>query len=284
MVRGGWQSQSSSMPELPEVETTRRGIRPHLLGCRVSGVVVRQRQLRWPVPPELEAELPGRVIREVGRRAKYLLLQMAPAGTVLLHLGMSGNLRVIPAPTPVAKHDHVDLVLDDGSALRFTDPRRFGICLWLRAGSSGHPLLRNLGPEPLGPDLTADYLHARARRRRSAVKAFLMDSRIVCGVGNIYANEALFHAGIHPLRAAGNISRRRYAALVEAVRAVLEAALVAGGTTLRDFRDASGRPGYFSAQLAVYGRNGEPCLRCGRALKLVRAAQRSTYYCPRCQR
>ena len=272
------------MPELPEVETTRRGIRPHLLGRRVRDVVVRQRQLRWPVPPELDAELPGRVIRDVRRRAKYLLLEMAPAGTVLLHLGMSGSLRVIPAPTPVARHDHLDLVLDDGCALRFTDPRRFGTCLWLTDGPCRHPLLRDLGPEPLGPDLTADHLYARARRRRSAVKAFLMDSRIVCGVGNIYANEALFRAGIHPLRAAGNISHRRYAALVEAVRAVLEAALGAGGTTLRDFRDAGGRPGYFSARLAVYGRNGEPCLRCGGTVRLVRAGQRSTYYCPRCQR
>ena len=272
------------MPELPEVETTRRGIRPHLLGRRVRDVVVRQRQLRWPVPPELEAELPGRAIRAVERRAKYLLLEMAPAGTVLLHLGMSGSLRVIPAPTPVARHDHLDLVLDDGCALRFTDPRRFGTCLWLTDGPRRHPLLRDLGPEPLGPDLTADHLYARARRRRSAVKGFLMDSRVVCGVGNIYANEALFRAGIHPLRAAGNISHRRYAVLVEAVRAVLEAALGAGGTTLRDFRDAGGRPGYFSARLAVYGRNGEPCLRCGGTVRLVRAGQRSTYYCPRCQR
>ena len=273
------------MPELPEVETTRRGIRPHLIGRRVRSVVVRQRQLRWPVPPELDAALPGRTIREVARRAKYLLLQTAPPGTVLLHLGMSGTLRLIPAPTPVARHDHLDLVLDDGHALRFTDPRRFGACLWHPApGPSLHPLLRKLGPEPLGPELTADYLYARARRRRSAVKTLLMDSRIVCGVGNIYANEALFHAGIHPLRAAGNISRRRYAALVAAVRAVLEAAIVAGGTTLRDFRDAGGRPGYFSARLAVYGHAGEPCPGCGNAVRLVRAGQRSTYYCPRCQR
>ena len=283
MVRGGWLSWST-MPELPEVETTRRGIRPHLLGRRIRAVVVRQRQLRWRVPPELDAELPGRVIRDVGRRAKYLLLETTPPGTVLLHLGMSGNLRVIPAPTPAARHDHLDLVLDDGRALRFTDPRRFGTCLWLPDGPCRHPLLHGLGPEPLGPDLTADYLYSRARRRRSAVKTFLMDSRIVCGVGNIYASEALFHAGIHPLRAAGNVSRRRYAVLVEAVRAVLEAALGAGGTTLRDFRDAGGRPGYFTARLAVYGRNGEPCLRCTTAIRLVRAGQRSTYYCPRCQR
>ena len=283
MVRGGWLSRST-MPELPEVETTRRGIRAHLLGRRVRGVVVRQRQLRWPVPPELDAELPGRVIHDVRRRAKYLLLDTAPPGTVLLHLGMSGNLRVIPAPTPAARHDHLDLVLDDGRALRFTDPRRFGTCLWLANGPCRHPLLRGLGPEPLGPDLTADYLYTRARRRRSAVKTFLMDSRIVCGVGNIYASEALFRAGIRPLRAAGNISRQRYAALVDAVRAVLREAITAGGTTLRDFRDASGRPGYFTGHLAVYGRAGEPCLRCGTTLKLTSTGQRSTYYCPRCQR
>ena len=282
MVRGGRLSWST-MPELPEVETTRRGIRPHLLGRRVRAVVVRQRQLRWPVPPELDDELPGRVIRDVGRRAKYLLLQTAPAGTVLLHLGMSGNLRVIPASTPSAKHDHLDLVLDDGRALRFSDPRRFGTCLWHPDGLQPHPLLRDLGPEPLGPELTADYLYARAHRRRSAVKVFLMDSRIVCGVGNIYASEALFRAGIRPLRAAGNISRQRYAALVDAVRAVLAEAIAAGGTTLRDFRDANGRPGYFTSHLAVYGRAGEPCLSCGTTVKLTRAGQRSTYYCPRCQ-
>ena len=283
MVRGGRLSWST-MPELPEVETARRGIRPHLVGRRVRAVVVRQRQLRWPVPPELDHELPGRVIRDVGRRAKYLLLQTAPAGTVLLHLGMSGNLRVIPASTPSAKHDHLDLVLDDGRALRFSDPRRFGTCLWHPDGPHPHPLLRDLGPEPLGPELTADYLYARAHRRRSAVKVFLMDSRIVCGVGNIYASEALFRAGIRPLRAAGNISRQRYAALVDAVRAVLAEAIAAGGTTLRDFRDANGRPGYFTGHLAVYGRAGEPCLSCGTTVKLTRAGQRSTYYCPRCQR
>jgi formamidopyrimidine-DNA glycosylase len=272
------------MPELPEVETTRRGIRPLLVGRRVEAVVVRQRQLRWPVPEVLDHDLPGRTFRDVRRRAKYLLLDTEPAGTVLLHLGMSGCLRVIPSATPAAKHDHVDLVLDDGGALRLTDPRRFGACLWISAGGPPHPLLRHLGAEPLSAALTGDYLYRVARRRRVAVKNLLMDSRLVCGVGNIYANEALFRAGIHPLRAAGNISLRRYAVLVAAVREVLGEAIAAGGTTLRDYRDADGNPGYFVTNLAVYGRAGEPCLRCGANLKQVRSAARSTVYCPRCQR
>ncbi len=294
------------MPELPEVETTRRGIRPLLVGRRVEAVVVRQRQLRWPVPDALDNALPGRTIRDVRRRAKYLLLDTEPAAAVLLHLGMSGRLRVIPSATPAAKHDHVDLVLDGGAALRLTDPRRFGACLWISAGGAPppppgpprlggscwgpgaapppHPLLRHLGVEPLSAALTGDYLYRVARQRRVAVKNLLMDSRIVCGVGNIYANEALFRASIHPLRAAGNISLRRYAALVAALREVLGEAIAAGGTTLRDYRGADGTPGYFVTSLAVYGRGGQPCLRCGTKLKLVRIAARSTCYCPRCQR
>ncbi len=272
------------MPELPEVETTRRGIRPLLVGRRVEAVVVRQRQLRWPVPDALDNALPGRTIRDVRRRAKYLLLDTEPAAAVLLHLGMSGRLRVIPSATPAAKHDHVDLVLDGGAALRLTDPRRFGACLWIPAGGPPHPLLRHLGVEPLSAALTGDYLYRVARQRRVAVKNLLMDSRIVCGVGNIYANEALFRASIHPLRAAGNISLRRYAALVAALREVLGEAIAAGGTTLRDYRGADGNPGYFVTSLAVYGRGGQPCLRCGTKLKLVRSAARSTCYCPRCQR
>ena len=272
------------MPELPEVETTRRGIRPLLLGRRVQAVEVRQRQLRWTVPEALDHALPGRTIRDVRRRAKYLLLDTEPAATVLLHLGMSGRLRVIPPATPAEKHDHVDLVLDNGDALRLTDPRRFGACLWIPAGGAPHPLLSHLGVEPLSAALTGDYLYRVARRRRVVVKNLLMDSRVVCGVGNIYANEALFRAGIHPLRAAGNISRRRYAGLVEAVRAVLGEAIAAGGTTLRDYRDAAGNPGYFATNLAVYGRAGQPCLRCAAKLKLVHITARSTVYCPRCQR
>ena len=191
------------MPELPEVETTRRGIRPLLVGRRVQAVVVRQRQLRWPIPRLLDEALPGLTIRDVRRRAKYLLIETEPAATVLLHLGMSGRLRVVPAATPAAKHDHVDLVLDDGRALRLTDPRRFGACLWIPEGGPPHPLLRHLGVEPLSPALTGDYLYRVARRRRVAVKNLLMDSRVVCGVGNIYANEALFRASIHP------VARRR---------------------------------------------------------------------------
>ncbi len=271
------------MPELPEVETTRRGLAPLLVGRRVRAVVVRQRQLRWPVPPELERALPGRTICAVGRRAKYLLLETAPAGTVLLHLGMSGRLRMVPAGTPPARHDHLDLVLDDGQALRLRDPRRFGACLWSPGADRPHPRLRGLGPEPLGPELTGAYLHRRTRRRTAAVKAVLMDSRVVCGVGNIYASEALYRAAIHPLRAAGRISLARYEALVAAVRSVLEDAIAAGGTTLRDFRGADGRLGYFTGHLAVYGRSGQPCAECGAPIRLVRSGQRSTYYCARCQ-
>lgn len=271
------------MPELPEVETTRRGIRPLLVGRRVQAVMVRQRMLRWPVPAALEEELPGRVIHDVRRRAKYLLLDTRPAATVLLHLGMSGRLRVIP-DSPAGKHDHLDLLLDDGRVLRLTDPRRFGACMWIDTRDGDHPLLRRLGVEPLSAALTADYLYRVTRRRRVAVKNLLMDSHVVCGVGNIYASEALFRASIHPLRAAGNISLRRYAALVEAVRAILEEAIAAGGTTLRDYRDAQGNPGYFVTHLAVYGRGGQPCLRCGTALRLIRITDRSTCYCPRCQR
>lgn len=272
------------MPELPEVETTRRGIRPLVVGRRVEAVVVRQRQLRWPVPEALDDALPGRTIAGVRRRAKYLLLETDPAATVLLHLGMSGRLRVIPSTTRAAKHDHVDLVLEGGASLRLTDPRRFGACLWIPAGGPPHPLLRHLGVEPLTRALTGDYLYRVARRRRVAVKNLLMDSRLVCGVGNIYANEALFRAGIHPLRAAGNISLRRYTALAEAVREVLGEAIAAGGTTLRDYRDAAGNPGYFVTNLAVYGRGRQLCLRCGTKLRQVRVTARSTVYCPRCQR
>ncbi|MDE0230158.1 MAG: bifunctional DNA-formamidopyrimidine glycosylase/DNA-(apurinic or apyrimidinic site) lyase [Spirochaetaceae bacterium] len=272
------------MPELPEVETTRRGIRPLLVGRRVEAVVVRQRQLRWRIPEALDNNLPGHTVRDVRRRAKYLLLDTEPAATVLLHLGMSGRLRVIPSATPAAKHDHLDFVLDGGDVLRLTDPRRFGACLWIPADGPPHPLLRHLGVEPLSAALTGDYLYRVAHRRRVAVKNLLMNASVVCGVGNIYANEALFRARIHPLRAAGNISLRRYAALVEAVRTVLGEAIAAGGTTLRDYRDAAGNPGYFVTSLAVYGRGGQPCLRCAAKLKQVRITARSTCYCPRCQR
>jgi len=271
------------MPELPEVETTRRGLAPHLTGRTVTRVVVRQPRLRWPVPAALARSLRGRRIDAVERRAKYLLLRTV-AGTVIVHLGMSGSLHLVAAETTPGRHDHLDLVLDDGRALRLSDPRRFGACLWTARDPAAHPLLARLGPEPLGPEFTADYLYRRSRGRRVAIKAFLMDSHMVAGVGNIYANEALFLAGIHPRRSAGRIGRERCGVLVEAVRQVLTEALAQGGTTLRDFLNGEGKPGYFQQYLRVYGRDGEACPSCTGPIRGLRQTQRSTFYCPGCQR
>lgn len=268
------------MPELPEVETTRRGIAPHLEGQTIRRVTVRQPQLRWPVPGEVQT-LSNATVTGVARRAKFLLLDV-PTGQLLMHLGMSGSLRVLPADSPAGKHDHVDLELANGTLLRLNDPRRFGAVLW--TGTPGrHPLLDHLGPEPLGPDFDGGWLHRRSRGRRQSVKTFLMDNRTVVGVGNIYAQESLFLAGIHPSRPAGRISAARYQALAEAVKTVLARAIEAGGTTLRDFTRADGQPGYFAQELAVYGRAGQPCPACGTLLKGTRHGQRSTSYCPRCQ-
>ncbi|PZP61393.1 bifunctional DNA-formamidopyrimidine glycosylase/DNA-(apurinic or apyrimidinic site) lyase [Pseudoxanthomonas winnipegensis] len=270
------------MPELPEVETTRRGLAPHLEGAVVRAVLQRRDDLRWPIPPQVRTHLPGARIDAVRRRAKYLLLD-TQAGSALLHLGMSGSLRVLPAATPVKAHDHVDLALDGGRVLRFNDPRRFGSLLWQEPGSV-HPLLQGLGPEPLAEDFDGAYLFARSRGRSAPVKAFLMDQRIVVGVGNIYAAESLFNAGIHPLRAAGKVSRERYEALAAAIKAILAYAITRGGTTLRDFISPDGAPGYFEQELWVYGRQGQPCKRCGRALKVEQVGQRTTVWCPHCQR
>lgn len=271
------------MPELPEVETTRRGIAPLLTGRRVVAVEVRDPRLRWPVPAELGAQLTGREIGGVARRAKFLLVD-AGNGHLILHLGMSGSLRVVPRDTEPGKHDHLDVVLDDGSCLRLRDPRRFGAALWTSEDPGRHPLLRHLGPEPLEDGFDGDWLHDHARGRRVAVKPLLMDGRVVVGVGNIYASEALFGAGIHPARPAGRISRERYAALAGAVKQVLGAAIEAGGTTLRDFVASDGRPGYFVHRLSVYGRAGAPCERCAGTIASRVIAQRSSYYCLRCQR
>ena len=271
------------MPELPEVETTCRGIAPLLCGRHVTSVDVREPRLRWPVPPALARELPGQPVCGVSRRAKFLLLE-SPVGHLILHLGMSGSLRIVPRELSPEKHDHLDVVMDDGRCLRFRDPRRFGAALWTTDDPLEHPLLKNLGPEPLGDEFTAQWLHDLSQRRRVAVKSFLMNSRVVAGVGNIYASEALFLAGIHPGRPAGRISLERYQRLVEAVREVLGAAISAGGTTLRDFVDSNGRPGYFSQRLRVYGRQGEACAKCGTAVRSRVIGQRSTYYCHRCQR
>jgi len=271
------------MPELPEVETTRRGVEPAIRGRRVVAVRVRERRLRCAVPRSLERELPGHAVDAVERRGKYLLIRSA-AGTLILHLGMSGHLRVITGEDAPGPHDHLDVEFEGGPVLRLRDPRRFGLALWTRGDPLRHRLLRSLGPEPLGPGFDAEHLYAVSRGRRSGVKSLIMDARVVVGVGNIYASEALHCAGIHPLRPAGRISRQRYGRLVECIREVLGEAIRQGGTTLRDFLDGAGRPGYFGQRLAVYGREGLPCNACGAAIRCVRQAQRSTYYCPVCQR
>lgn len=270
------------MPELPEVETTRRGLAPHLEGRDVVAAILRRPDLRWPIPHEIETDLPGQRIAAVRRRAKYLLLDTA-AGSALLHLGMSGSLRVLPADTPLRAHDHVDLLLDSDRVLRFNDPRRFGCLLWQRPGET-HELLRELGPEPLSDDFDGDYLFELSRGRKAPVKTFLMDQRVVVGVGNIYVAEALFAAGVSPLRAAGRVSRERYGELAGAIKTILGHAIQRGGTTLRDFISPDGAPGYFEQELAAYGRGGEPCPRCGRALKQASVGQRATVWCGHCQR
>lgn len=271
------------MPELPEVETVRRGLEPHVAGRRISALVVRERRLRRPIPRGLEARLAGAVITGLSRRAKYLLLH-TDRGSALAHLGMSGSLRIVDAGRAAGPHEHYDLVLANGRAVRYRDPRRFGLFLWAGARPERHPLLAHLGPEPLGPDFDGARLHRASRGRRVAVKSFLMDASVVAGVGNIYASEALYRAGIHPRRAAGRIAAGRYALLADAVRGVLAEAIGEGGTTLRDFVAAEGSPGYFRVHLAVYDREGLPCPRCAAPIRREVIAQRSTYYCPHCQR
>jgi formamidopyrimidine-DNA glycosylase len=271
------------MPELPEVETTRRGIEPWLVGRRIERLVVREPRLRWRVPAGLPRRIAGSRIRSVSRRAKYLLIG-TDAGTLILHLGMSGSLRILDAGTPPLVHDHVDLVLDSGRCLRLNDPRRFGCLLFTAAEPARHRLLANLAVEPLSADFTADALWRRARGKRVSAKAFIMDSRVVAGVGNIYASEALFRAGIRPGLAAGRVSRARMEALAQAIRDVLTEAIGVGGTTLRDYVDASGMPGYFRQRLFVYERTGRPCRRCRTPIRQYTQGARSTYWCPRCQR
>ena len=271
------------MPELPEVETTRCGIEPHLRGQSIEKLVIRQRQLRWPIPASLASRLKNQTIIDVGRRGKYLLINTT-AGTVLVHLGMSGSLRMLGAPLQAGRHDHVDLVLRNGVRLRFTDPRRFGAWLWAGKQPLKHKLLLQLGPEPLDAACNGDYLFRQSRKRKLAVKSFLMNSRIVVGVGNIYANEALFKAGVHPNRGAGRISKARYEVIAVAIKQILADAIRQGGTTLRDFVNGEGKPGYFQHSLQVYGRTGQPCTRCNRPIKEIRIGQRSSFYCPNCQR
>ena len=249
----------------------------------MSKFCVRNPSLRWPVPADLSQRLVGQTILAVQRRAKYLLLQ-TEGGYLMMHLGMSGSLRVVGADLPPGKHDHLDIAFDSGKVLRFTDPRRFGCALWVEGEPVKHPLLCKLGPEPFDSGFDGDYLFQCSRGRKLPIKQFLMDNQVVVGVGNIYANETLFRCGIHPGRAAGRISRARYQQLADEVKVVLEEAIAQGGTTLKDFVNGEGKPGYFKQQLQVYGRGGEPCVTCAVTLKEIRQGQRATVYCPNCQR
>ena len=269
------------MPELPEVETTLRGIAPVLLGRTISDVRVRNAGLRWPVTDDVQQAC-GQRVRYVQRRAKYLLIVLESGG-LMIHLGMSGSLRICAEDDEPHKHDHVDIVVDSGHCLRFNDPRRFGLFCWWKPPVDQHPLLRHLGPEPLQDGFSGAYLYQKSRGRRGAVKNFVMDGKIVVGVGNIYASESLFMAGIHPARAAGRISAVRYDALVGAIRDVLKRAIEQGGTTLRDFVGWDGKPGYFAQELLVYGREGSPCFQCGEPIRKTVIGQRSSFYCSSCQ-
>ncbi len=270
------------MPELPEVETTLRGIKPHLLNQRIARVSVREPRLRWPVTSAV-TQAEGQKFVSLERRGKYLLLELEQGG-LIIHLGMSGSLRILKTLKTPEKHDHVDVELENGVCLRFNDPRRFGAFLWVDGAMESHELLRNLGPEPLSDVFTADYLYRCSRGRQVAIKNFIMNGHIVVGVGNIYASEALFMAGIHPQRAAGRVSRQRYEGLVAAIRDVLTRAIQQGGTTLRDFVNSEGAPGYFAQELLVYDRAGSDCFQCGAPVRQKVIGQRSSYYCPTCQR
>ncbi|MDD5299171.1 MAG: bifunctional DNA-formamidopyrimidine glycosylase/DNA-(apurinic or apyrimidinic site) lyase [Gallionella sp.] len=271
------------MPELPEVEITSCGLAAHLVGVPIANVVIRNASLRWPIPKNLPKLLRGQTIVALERRAKYLLMDCG-SGTLILHLGMSGSLRILPADTPAEKHDHFDLVLGNGMMMRLRDPRRFGAVLWHRGDVHAHPLLAALGPEPLEDGFDARYLYQATRGRSSAIKQCVMDSRIVVGVGNIYANEALFRAGIKPQLVAGKLSLARCARLVAEIRATLNEAIELGGSSLRDFVNASGQPGHFQQHYWVYGRGGEPCRKCSTPIRQVRQGQRSSFYCTKCQK
>ena len=269
------------MPELPEVETRRRGIEPHLVGPHIVDVTIRDRRLRWPISEDVDNHLRGQTVTSVDRRAKYLLINTT-GGAAILHLGMSGHVSIVARDTPAGIHDHVDIVLASRQALRLRDPRRFGSLHW-SDDPYAHWLLRDLGPEPLGDEFSGDYLWRKSRGRRVAVKQFIMNANVVVGVGNIYASEALFRAGIHPKRAAGRISLQRYEALADSIRSVLQRAIRAGGTTLRDYYGGFGEAGWFQQELDVYGREDEPCHCCDRPVTAIVQGQRATYYCRNCQ-
>lgn len=269
------------MPELPEVETSRRGIEPHLVGATILHAIVRNDRLRWPVSLEIQS-LSDQPVLSVQRRAKYLLIEL-PHGWIIIHLGMSGSLRVLPEELPPAKHDHVDLVMSNGKVLRYTDPRRFGAWLWCTDLAASN-VLAHLGPEPLHDAFSPEYLFDKSSNKRTPVKPWLMDNKLVVGVGNIYASESLFVAGIHPDRPAMTLTQDEAALLVNTIKAVLLRSIEQGGTTLRDFLQTDGKPGYFAQELQVYGRAGEPCRVCATPIKSAKHAQRSTFYCPTCQK
>jgi formamidopyrimidine-DNA glycosylase len=269
------------MPELPEVETSRRGIIPHIVGQKISRIILRHHQLRWPIPSDLLTLLHDKILLKVDRRAKYLLLRFEN-GTLLIHLGMSGSLRICKLNTPVQKHDHADFIFEK-CLLRYTDPRRFGAILWLGEEPETSPLLSILGPEPLSEEFTAEWLYQQSRNRKIPIKQFIMDQKVVTGVGNIYATEALFIAKISPIRAVNNISLKRYILLVSAIKKILEEAIKQGGTTLKDFVGGDGKPGYFQQTLHVYGKTGELCPTCEKPLTSVKLAARNSVYCSHCQ-
>lgn len=271
------------MPELPEVETTLRGISAHVLNSPITQINIRNPQLRWPVPENLDKLLQHQSINEIKRRAKYLLL-FTSKGTVIIHLGMSGSLRIVSPETPYDKHDHVEFCFANNKALRLKDPRRFGAVLWTTHTVETHPLLSHLGPEPLSEEFNAELLFTLSRNKKQAIKNFIMDSKVVVGIGNIYANEALFASGIHPSRAAGKISKKRYSLLCCEIKRILEQAILQGGTTLKDFVGGNGKPGYFKQELLVYGRKGLPCTQCKKPLKEIRLGNRSTVFCTQCQK
>lgn len=270
------------MPELPEVETCRRGIEPHVQGKVFKEVVVRQSRLRWPIDEHLPQILPGQTLVSLDRRGKYLLLATT-AGTLIVHLGMSGSLRIADVLQPPRKHDHVDFIFDDDTVLRFHDPRKFGAILWTTESVENHPLIASLGPEPLSSGFSADHLFERIQRRRVPIKSLIMDHHVVVGIGNIYASESLFLAGVNPMRRGCEVSLDDCRRLVSAIRTVLQRSIDQGGTTLRDFVNPQGKPGYFQQTLTVYGRVGEPCLTCAEPIQQLTIAQRSSYYCAHCQ-
>jgi len=271
------------MPELPEVEITRLGIALHITGQVIEDVIVRNKNLRWPITTTLKKDLLNKKFQKIGRRGKYLLCY-TDQGCMIMHLGMSGSLRIVDKKIKPEKHDHLDILFASGNILRFHDPRRFGSVIWTKKDPLQHKLIKYLGPEPLSEDFNGEWLYRRSRKRTQAIKNFIMDSHHVVGVGNIYASESLFLAGINPKRKAGNVSLERYERLTKAIKKILKQSIKQGGTTLRDFLNSEGKPGYFKQQLNVYSRTGQPCPKCQSPIKEIKLGQRSSFYCPACQR